>query len=411
MSVSSVDPRMLVHGSMRGRTALVTGAGSGIGRAIALRLAELGATVIGLGRREEALAETWQLIAGRHCEGTYVWRALDVRDRPAATALVAELAHAGLDLLVNNAGGQYVAPAVEISQRGMAAVLDLNLTAAANLIAAARPALARARGTVVTLTLSSPERGIPGLVHAAVARAAITGVTGELAQQWAADGISLYCLAPGTVLTDGVRAELTPAGIERALAGTPLGRDTDAGEVAEWVAALAGGVCRLASGSVLALDGGAGVHGVAALGGSARGAASIVPGSAAAGRSAAGARTVAPGHSELALVPFSLGGELKRAASGELAEALAAALLSAQDAVGRLADGGSVLFVVSGDAARSEASMRAISALARTLALEWAPRHRVNADVCDAPASADALATLIEGPAGRSLTGTMLWVS
>lgn len=270
----TTDPRVLALGCLSGRAALVSGAGSGIGRAIAIRLAELGANVVGLGRRAERLAETERLIvaggpAGART-GSFTWRALDVRDRPAAARAVGEItAENGgrLDLLVNNAGGQYVAPATEISDRGMASVLDLNLTAVSAMIAVARPALARARGTVVTISLSSPERGIPGIAHSAAARAAVVALTRRLAAEWGGDpGISLYCLAPGTVLTDGVREELTPEGLARSLAHTPLHVDTLAEEVAEWVAALGAGVGRIASGTAFALDGGAGIHGVGALG-------------------------------------------------------------------------------------------------------------------------------------------------
>jgi citronellol/citronellal dehydrogenase len=246
--------RVVTAGALAGRRALVTGAGTGIGQAIAVRLAELGAAVFGVGRRPEPLAQTARLIgaAFRTCP-------LDVRDRPAAVALVREVGAEGLDLLVNNAGGQFVAPARTISDRGVAAVLDLNLTAVAALTAAAAPFLATRRGTVVTISLSAPGRGIPGLSHSAVARAATRALAGRCT------GFSSYTLAPGTVLTDGVRGELTPEALERTLAATPLGRDTTLPEVAEWVAALATGTTGLASGSHIELDGGAGLRGAAGL--------------------------------------------------------------------------------------------------------------------------------------------------
>jgi citronellol/citronellal dehydrogenase len=276
-------PLALAPGSLSGKRALVTGAGTGIGRGIAIRLAELGADVVGVGRRVGPLVETGCLVAaatgshgGRPADpavgsgagrgGRFTWRSLDLRDRETAAAMVAEVAGSGgLDLLVNNAGGQFIAPATKISDRGMAAVLDLNLTAVAGLTRAARPSLAGSAGTVVTISLSSPERGITGLAHSATARAAFLALTRRLAREWCEDGIRLYGVAPGTVFTDGVRGEMSPEALQETLRNTPLRADTATWEIAEWVAALAAGVGPLPSGTVLQLDGGAGIHGVEGL--------------------------------------------------------------------------------------------------------------------------------------------------
>ena len=140
-------------------------------------------------------------------------------------------------------------------------MLDLNLTAIEALVDAAAPALVEQGGTVVTLSLSAPDRGIPGIAHSAAARAAVAALTAQLAERL--PGVALYCLAPGTVLTDGVREELDAAALERVLAATPLGRDTAVAEVAEWVAALAAGATGIASGALIELDGGAGLRGAA----------------------------------------------------------------------------------------------------------------------------------------------------
>ncbi|MGB3440702.1 MAG: SDR family oxidoreductase [Actinophytocola sp.] len=250
------DCRVLPAGALRDRTALVTGAGSGIGRAVTLRLVELGASVVGVGRRPDGLAETAGLAGER-----FRYTPLDIRDREAAAAFVAGLG--GLDLLVNNAGGQFVAPAADISRRGFDAVADLNLTALASLLQAARPGLAG--GRVVNLSLSAPERGIAGLAHSAAARAGVAALTRSLAREWRDDGIHLFCLAPGTVLTAGVGDELPPEVLDRVVATTPLGRDTMLAEVAEWVAALGSGVADAVSGALIELDGGSGLVSAASL--------------------------------------------------------------------------------------------------------------------------------------------------
>jgi citronellol/citronellal dehydrogenase len=219
-----------------------------------------------VGRRPDPLAETAELIAAGAGPGDFAWRTLDVRDRDAAGAAPAAIAgEDGLDLLVNNAGGQFIAPAHAISDRGFASVLDLNLTAVANLTRAARPFLAAGGGAVVTISLSSPERGITGLAHSAAARAAILALTARLAREWREDGIRLYGIAPGTVLTDGVRGEMPPEALAETVKSTPLRTDTAVAEIAEWVAALAADIGPLPSGTVVQLDGGAGIHGVEGL--------------------------------------------------------------------------------------------------------------------------------------------------
>ena len=251
---SAEEVRVLPGGCYAGRTALVTGAGSGIGRAIACRLVELGACVIGVGRRLALLQETAGLTADPDRMRVAT---LDIRDRPAASAFVSALPR--LDLLVNNAGGQFVAAASATSPRGFASVLDLNLTATAALIQAARPALAAAGGRVVSLSLSAPDRGIAGLAHSATARAGIAALTATAAHDWQGEGIRLFGLAPGTVRTAGVAGEVAGDVLDRALARSLLPRDTSLAEVAEWVAALGSGVLDVFSGTLFEIDGGSGL--------------------------------------------------------------------------------------------------------------------------------------------------------
>lgn len=247
--------KVLAEGCLAGGRALVTGAGSGIGRAVAIRLAELGMAVVGVGRREAALAETAALCPPGRFEG----RPCDLRDAAAVERLVEGLPARGLDLLVNNAGGQFYAPAEAISKRGWDAVIDLNLTAIFTLTRACRERLAQSRGAVVSISLSGVERGSRGLAHAIAARAGVLGLTRTLALEWAADGIRLNCLAPGTVLTDAFAAAADEAGIGRLLAATPLGRATAPAEVAELVAFLASPAGAMITGQLLHLDGGAGL--------------------------------------------------------------------------------------------------------------------------------------------------------
>jgi citronellol/citronellal dehydrogenase len=239
-----------------GRSGFVTGAGSGIGRAITLRLLALGMNVFGTGRRAEALAETGRLAEG--LPGAFTHEPCNVRETAAIEALVNKVGERqGIDLLVNNAGGQFFAPASGISRKGWDAVIDVNLSAVFVVTKAAYPFLKARHGSVINISLSGVDRGSMGIAHSIAARAGVLGLTRTLALEWAKDDINLNCIGPGTVMTQGLAGEAAKPMLDRLVAATPMGRTTSLEELAELVAFLASPAAHLMTGQLIQIDGAA----------------------------------------------------------------------------------------------------------------------------------------------------------
>lgn len=260
---ASASVQVLASNVHAGRSGFVSGAGSGIGRGIALRLLSLGMNVFGTGRREEALAGTAKLAEG--LPGHFTFEPCNVRETAAIEALVSKVGESqGIDLLVNNAGGQFFAPAVGISRKGWDAVIDVNLTSVFIVTKAAYPFLKKRNGAVINISLSGVDRGSMGIAHSLAARAGVLGLTRTLALEWAKDGIALNCIGPGAVLTEGLAGEAATAMLERLVAATPMGRATSVEEVAELVAFLASPAGHLMTGQLIQIDGaahlGSGLH-------------------------------------------------------------------------------------------------------------------------------------------------------
>jgi citronellol/citronellal dehydrogenase len=234
------------------RVTLVTGGGTGLGKAAAAELAACGAHVVIAGRRAEVLAAAVQEIGPA---ASYV--AGDVREPADAERIVGACLerHGRLDVLVNNAGGQYFVPAEAITPKGWQAVTRLNIggTELMSRVAvevAMRPA---GGGTIINVTLS-PHHGLAGMTHSSAARAAVEGYTRALAREWAADGITVVAVAAGHFDTESLRKYPEP--VWRAAARTvPLQRLGREAEHAWLVALAASPLGRALSGSVVTLDG------------------------------------------------------------------------------------------------------------------------------------------------------------
>lgn len=237
--------------ALEGRVALVTGGGTNLGRHAAAELHAAGATVVIAGRREEVLQAAAPGI-GERCTTV----AGDIREPAGAAAIAAAVRerHGHLDVLVNNAGGQYLVPAEDLTGKGWAAVWRLNVEGTRNMTLAAVEGGFPARGgTVVNVTVS-PHRGYPGLAHTGAARAAVEAMTREQAALWADRGIAVVAAAIGRFDTESLRKypEIFWRG---AASSVPLQRLGTMDEFAWLVALLATPLGRELSGSVVTLDG------------------------------------------------------------------------------------------------------------------------------------------------------------
>jgi citronellol/citronellal dehydrogenase len=244
--------KVFADGVLDERVILVTGGGTGLGKAAARELAACGARVVIAGRREAVLAA-----AAREIGPAASYVAGDVREPADAERIVRTVLgrHGRLDVLVNNAGGQYFVPAEAIEPKGWRAVTRLNVggTELMSRTAVELAMRTAGSGTIVNITLS-PHHGLPGMAHSSAARAAVEGYTRALAREWAADGIAVIALAAGHFDTESLRKYPEP--VWRAAARTvPLQRLGTEQELAWLVALAASPLGHSLSGSVITLDG------------------------------------------------------------------------------------------------------------------------------------------------------------
>ena len=243
-------------GLLAGKTALVTGGGTGIGRAIALQLGASGARVAICGRRPEPLEETRQELAAAGVEA--IAQQTDVREPEQVEEMVAAVGQrlGRIEILVNNAGGQFAAPSREVSVGGMHAVSRLNLEATWSVTRAVAldSMIDRGGGRILNITLAI-QRGLPGLMPGVATRAAVHSMTRQLGTEWARHGIGVVSLAAGHVLTDGLRGYPGEV-LERLERTVPAGRLGTPEEVASAAVFLVSPLADYITGTVVEIDGG-----------------------------------------------------------------------------------------------------------------------------------------------------------
>jgi citronellol/citronellal dehydrogenase len=236
---------------LRGRRALVTGGGTGIGKAVALGLAQAGADVVIAARRKELLDSAAEEIAATTGR-TVAVDLVNIRDHN----LVQQLAerHGDVDIVVNNAGGQFPSKARDLSPNGWRSVIDLNLNGTWNMTQAFGNTMLDANGGTIVQIVATVGRGLPGIAHSAAARAGVVELTRTLAYEWGPK-VRLNCVAPGQFRTeawDKTYAE----GVGSGVVEQPIPHTGHVSDIANAVVFLASPTSRYITGQVLFVDGG-----------------------------------------------------------------------------------------------------------------------------------------------------------
>jgi citronellol/citronellal dehydrogenase len=240
----------------KGRTVVVTGAGSGFGFAIATLFARLGADLAVAGRDEARLGRAvsfFESLGARVHAETF-----NIRDHERCTAFVGNVwtALGRLDVLINNAGGQFPQAALDFKPKGWNAVIDNNLNGTWYMMqAAAKEWVARRSPGAIVNIVADFWRGMPGIAHTAAARAGVAYLSKTVAVEWAPHEIRVNCIAPGVLETSGF-AHYPPEGLSTYGQANPMLRAGDVWDVAEACVYLGAPSAKFITGEVLTIDGG-----------------------------------------------------------------------------------------------------------------------------------------------------------
>lgn len=240
----------------KGQHVLITGGGTGIGLATAHNFGRLGARVTIAARTEETLEHAVGELNAAGVDAR--WRGLNIRDNDSVTALFDELAAAAdlPDILINNAGGQFVSPAIDITPNGFRAVMDLNVQGTWHMLSGyARHLVAKGRPGVVTNIVYQHTGPYANIAHGAAARAAVANLSKSLALEWGPYGIRINMVGPGYIETEAIH-QYDDAHTVGAIAHQPIRRFGTPQEIAEAVCFLCSPASAFTTGAYLVVDGG-----------------------------------------------------------------------------------------------------------------------------------------------------------
>jgi NAD(P)-dependent dehydrogenase (short-subunit alcohol dehydrogenase family) len=245
---------------LKDKVVLITGGGTGLGRAMGERFLELGAKLAITSRREEVLQKAAQEMGTEGKEVFY--KSCDVRDPAQIAELVdaVEQHYGSIDVLINNAAGNFISPTERLSPRAVDAVLNIVLhgTLYMTLEIGKRWIEQKRGGTMLNIVTSYASTGSGFVVPSAAAKAGVLAITRSLAVEWAKYGIRQVAIAPGPFPTEGAWTRLspTPELANKAIKRVPLGRVGDKAELANLAAYLISDYAGYINGEVITIDGG-----------------------------------------------------------------------------------------------------------------------------------------------------------
>ena len=240
----------------KNKVALVSGGGSGIGRAVALLFARLGANVVICGRTQEKLDSVAKFAKSKKAKILPIVANIREPEQVAALFEKIEKEFGALDILVNNAGGQFPQAAIDIPAKGWSAVINNNLNGTWFMMqrAAQHWRDKKRPGSIVNVIVVT-DRGMPGVAHTVAARAGVIGLARTVAVEWAPLNIRVNCLAPGLTATEGLDV-YPPEAQKEFPRANPMKRPGTPMEMAEACVYLAGPSGSFITGEVLTVDGG-----------------------------------------------------------------------------------------------------------------------------------------------------------
>jgi NAD(P)-dependent dehydrogenase (short-subunit alcohol dehydrogenase family) len=251
---------------LRAKRILITGGGTGLGRAMAHRFLELGAEVVICGRRAEVVAQTQRELAAA-TGGSISAVTCDVRDVDMVEAMIEGIwtTSGPLDVLVNNAAGNFISRTEDLSPRAVEAVLRIVLHGTVNVTLACgrRWLAAKHPGTVLSISTTYARSGSGFVVPSAMAKAGVDAMTKSLAAEWGGRGVRFVGIAPGPFKTEGAFSRLMPLESleQHALDRVPVGRFGRIDELADLASYLVSDRAAYINGDIVTIDGGESVFG------------------------------------------------------------------------------------------------------------------------------------------------------
>lgn len=243
-----------------GQVALVTGGGTGMGRATAIEMARCGADVVVLGRRAEPIEDCARIIRELGRKSMAISTDIRQPDQIDGAMLRIKDEFGRLNILVNNAGGQFVTPARELNNKGFETVIRNNLIGSWQMTKAVADHFMLAHGGSIVFVTACIRSGLSGFVHTAAARGGVLAMMKTLAFEWAEFGIRLNCVAPGTIKTEGM--DHYPIDPEQwlKLNRNVMGHMGDVGDISAAIIFLSSSLGKFVTGEEWYIDGGETLH-------------------------------------------------------------------------------------------------------------------------------------------------------